>query len=283
MTREEAQEVLLLFRPGTADAEEPQIIAAMEVARRDPELGQWFEQHQRFQATMRAGFRRIGAPEHLKVALLAAQKTQAEMSRSLPAESEAVAGTTGRRAPSPWWAKFWPAMGRPSRAWWQQPLWLSTSAAMVILTGLVLFWPKTNIPDRFADYRAMMVSKAKRDYNMDWATDNMKQLRQRFGEKAAPADYHLTPGLEGLHLTGGARLTWRGNPVAMVCFLSGTNQKFWLFVMKSEALKDAPGQAPKMDGLLSGLLTASWTRGGDIYLVVGPDEADFARKYLPEL
>ena len=263
MTRQEAQEILLLFRPGTADAEEPQVIAAMEVAQRDPELGRWFEQHQRFQTAMRAGFRRIEAPEHLKIALLAAQKTQAEMSGRIQAESEAVTGTTGRRARSFWWPKLWPAAGRPSRAWWQQPLWLSTAAAMLVLAGFMLFWPKLNTPDRFGNYRAMMVSKAVRGYNMDWTTDDMKQLRQRFGEKAAPADYQLTAGLQNLHLLGGASFTWRGNPVAMVCFRSSTNQNFWLFVMRSGALKDAPTQAPKMDGLLSGLFTASWTRGGE--------------------
>ena len=37
MTHEEAKEILLLYRPGTPDAEEPEIIQAMEVARSDAE------------------------------------------------------------------------------------------------------------------------------------------------------------------------------------------------------------------------------------------------------
>ena len=59
MTRGAVKEILLLYRPGTADAEDPQVAEAIEFAKRDPELGRWFEQHQVFQAAMRAKFRQI--------------------------------------------------------------------------------------------------------------------------------------------------------------------------------------------------------------------------------
>jgi len=67
----EAKAILLLYRPGTADAEDPQIAQAMEVARRDPELGRWFTNHRRFQEAMRRKFRQIKVPSRLKIALLA--------------------------------------------------------------------------------------------------------------------------------------------------------------------------------------------------------------------
>ena len=67
----QAREILLLYRPGTRDAEDPQIIEAMELARQDPELAKWFAQHQAFQLAMRAKFREIEVPAHLQANLLA--------------------------------------------------------------------------------------------------------------------------------------------------------------------------------------------------------------------
>ena len=67
--------------------------------------------------------------------------------------------------------------------------------------------------------------------------------------RGAPADYDVPRGLERLQLTGGGRLTWRSNPVAMVCFDRGDKQMLFLFVMKRSAVKDPPpGNAPSLRG-----------------------------------
>jgi hypothetical protein len=70
VTCRDAQDILLLYRPGTLDGEDPQIAKAIEFAAQDLELTQWFKQHQAFQAAMRLKFRQIEIPAHLKVALL---------------------------------------------------------------------------------------------------------------------------------------------------------------------------------------------------------------------
>ena len=107
----------------------------------------------------------------------------------------------------------------------------------------------------------------------------MANLRQKIAGKGGPADYQLTKGLEKLTLTGGAVMPWRDNPVAMVCFDRGDKQMLFLFVMKKAAVKDPPPQQPRL-AKVNQLITASWTRGEDTYLLAGPDEPDFARKYL---
>ena len=38
MNHDEARQILLLYRPGTADAEDPQIAEALALAKREPEL-----------------------------------------------------------------------------------------------------------------------------------------------------------------------------------------------------------------------------------------------------
>lgn len=243
MNRDQAKEILMLYRPGSADAEEPEIQQAMEVARQDPELGRWFENHCRFQEIMRNKLRAIEAPEQLKMTLLAAQKIV------------------------------------PLPAWWQKPGWLAAAAAIILLLTLVPLRPRPAVPDRFANYREMMVSIALKNYGMDWETNNMESLRQLIASKGAPADYDLPHGLEKLKLTGGAALSWRSNPVSMVCFDEGKKKMLFLFVMRKRAIKDAPVTSGPELTKISSYLTASWTTGDKTYVLVGPDEPEF-KKYL---
>ena len=247
MNRAEAQRVLLLYRPGTAETGEPEMLEALELARRDPELGRWFEQHRAFQKTMSARLRQIEVPAHLRTSILA----QAQVQK--------------------------PPVARP-RPGWRNPAWLAV-AAIVILAGLAGLWLTPRTAEQFANYRARMVSGALREYQMDIKTNNMRLVRQGLASRGAPADYIVPPGLERLHLTGGGRLTWRSNPVAMVCFDRGDKQMLFLFVMKRSALKDPPPATPRLDKV-NELLTASWTQGDETYLLAGPEEANFLRKYL---
>ncbi len=246
MNRAQAKEILLLYRPDTRDAEDPQIIEAVELARQDPELARWFEQHQAFQLAMRAKFRQMEVPEHLKVALLAGQKT------------------------------LQPPI------WWRQPAWLAAAAIFVLLLGLAVFWLRPSVPDRFANFRESMVSAAVRVYGMDLETNNMAQLRQFLAKKGAPADYEVTQGLARLELKGGGLLRWRGNPVSMVCFDRGDTKMLFLFVMKRSAVKDPPPVTTSKVELarVDDYSTANWSRGDDTYVLAGPQEPGFAEKYV---
>jgi len=66
VNRDEAKTILLLYRPGTADANDPQIAGALELAKQDPELTRWLVEHCARQEAVRAGFRKITAPAGLK-------------------------------------------------------------------------------------------------------------------------------------------------------------------------------------------------------------------------
>ena len=243
MSPQETRQVLLLYRPGTADAEDPQIAEALEMARRDSGLARWFERHCAFQNAMRAKLRQIEVPVHLKAALLAQQN-----------------------------------IIRPP-IWWQRPVWLSAAAAVVLFLGLAAFWLKPANPDRFANFQARMVSTALREYRMDLVTNDMRQLRQFIAGKGAPSEYQLTKGLEKLQLTGGGCLQWRSHPVAMVCFNRGDDQMLFLFVMNRSALKDPPAETPQVSKVTE-LQTVSWTQGEYTYVLAGPEEPQFLRKYL---
>jgi hypothetical protein len=62
MNRDEAKTILLLYRPGTADAGDPEIFAALALAKQDPELTRWLAKQEQIiseqAAKGKAGFRR---------------------------------------------------------------------------------------------------------------------------------------------------------------------------------------------------------------------------------
>lgn len=241
MTSERAKEILRLYRPGTPEDDAAEVAAAMERARQDPELTGWFEQDQAFHQALRTRFREIKVPEHFKAALLAC----------------------GPR-PAPWW---------------RSPLWLAAAAVIVAMLALTGLWFRPSVPDRFSDYQRMMVSKAVRvAYAMDWHTNDMTALRHALARRGAPANYEVPAPLTKLQLTGGAALTWRSHPVSMVCFDRGDKQMLFLFVLRRSALKDPPA-APPQKRQIDSLLTLSWTRGDNVYLLAGPDEPGFEQKY----
>jgi hypothetical protein len=245
VTPQEAKEILLLYRPGTTDAEEPQVAEAMAVARQDPELAGWFEQHSAFQQAMKLRFRQIEVPEHLKLALLGGQKVL-----------------------------HYPSAGLRSNV-----IWLAAAAAFLITLGIANLLLRPTVPDRFENFRDRMVSTALREYRMDIVTNDMGVLRQTLEAKGAPADYQLSHSLQNLQLTGGAALTWRNHPVSMVCFDRGNKSMVFLFVMKSNALKNPPPTQPRILAA-NNLYSASWSQGDNTYLMLGSPSPGFPGKFL---
>ena len=122
MNRAQAKQILLLYRPGARDSQDPELLEAIELARHDPELESWFEQHQAFQVSMRGKLRQLQVPPHLKTSLLAAHK-----------------------------------IVRPP-VFWQQPVWIAAAAIFVFLLGIAAFLLRPSAHDRCADYREIFVS-----------------------------------------------------------------------------------------------------------------------------
>lgn len=244
MTPKEAQQILTLYRPGTADAEDPEVIEAVAVARSDPQLARWFERHCAFQSAVRAKFRAIDVPPHLKLAL-----------RS-------------------------PALKVPVPFWRNQVAWLAAAAVLALLAGGAVIWIQgAKPPEQLANFQARMVSTALREYRMDVVSPDMQRVRDYLASQGAPGDYEVTPGLQRLALTGGGVLRWRSNPVSMVCFEKANRQMLFLFVLDGKALKDPPPEKPTVSRV-NEFVAASWTRNGRTYVLAGPEEPGFPEKYL---
>jgi len=243
MTLAEARKILMLYRPGTSDADDPEMVEALRLARENGELRAWFEQHRACQTVMRRKLREMDVPVELRDRLLAAGKT--------------IRPTFRRRRAS----------------------WLAAAAAVAVLLAVAALMMRPRVPDGFADYRSRMVRTVLREYRMDIATNDMSEVRRFLAAQGAPSDYVVPAGLAGLKLTGAGALRWRSNPVAMVCFDRGTNEMVFLFVMDRTAVRDSPPAIPQV-ARVNKLTTASWTRDGRTYVLAGQEEADFPRKYF---
>jgi hypothetical protein len=242
MDSQQAKEILLLHRPGIDREADPELEAALEQAKRDPDLARWFEQHRAVQTAIRSKFKEIPLPSGLREKILAENKV-----RRLP---------FGRRT-----------------------VFLAAAAtiALLILAGSLWFRPREE--GNFSAYQDRMVRTALRDYRMNMVTNDLSQIREYLVRHQAHGDYVLAKGLERLPGQGCAILSWHGQRVSLICFDSRKADLF-LFIINRSALSDAPSSAQPRFTKVNKLMTASWSLGDKTYLLAGPDDEAFLRKHF---
>jgi hypothetical protein len=62
MSARQVRETLILYRPGTADGEDPEAARALAAMTHDPELSRWFAKHRALCEALREKFRQIPVP-----------------------------------------------------------------------------------------------------------------------------------------------------------------------------------------------------------------------------
>jgi len=179
----EAKSILLLYRPGTADADDPSVAEALALAKQTPELARWLAEHTARQTQLRGQFRHIPVPAGLKEQILA----------------EVVA--PDRIIP------------------WSPRRWLAAAAAIVLLGGLAAFWwPRHSSDDTLGIFQNRMAAIALRGYGMDLTTNQPNPIRAYLAQNQAPADYALPAGLQKANVIGCAIEGWQNTKVSMICF-----------------------------------------------------------------
>ncbi len=252
MNRDEIKQTLLLYRPGSADAEDPQIAATLALAKQDAELARWLEEHCARQSALRAKFRQLEPPAGLREQIISEHAASRRRNSSRHKIQFALAG-----------------------------------AALLLLGMLAGFWLPHRAPeDTLAVYQNQMARVALSPYAMDLMTNDLAPVRAYLAQNRAPADFVLPAPLKKIALTGCAVESWQGTRVSMICFRTGqpltpgAASDLWLFVIDRAAVKNAPaGTAPQL-AKVNGLITASWTQNGKIYLLGTEGEAAAIKQYL---
>jgi len=253
VNNQQAKEILALYRPGTADAEDPFFAEALQRCDREPELKRWFDEHCTVYTAIRARFKQIAVPEGLKQQIL----------------SECTA--------------------RAKIIWWQRPELLAVAAAIALLMGLAVFWLRTPRPgeDTFGHYSTRMTGIARRgDYLMDFETNDLTQIRSYLAQHHAPADYVLPAGLRKVAATGCAVEGWQNTKASMICFRTGKPlppgeaNDLWLFVIDRSAVKDAPASSAPQFAKVNRFITATWAQGDRLYLLLTEGDQRTIQQYL---
>jgi hypothetical protein len=249
---EEAKSILMLYRPGTADTEEPQVAEALALAKTHPELSLWLEMHVARQEALRAKFTEIVPPAGLKEQII----------------SEHAAG----RRPVP---------KRPAK------MFAMVAVLILLLGALALVWfPRDEPENTLPLYQNEMVSTAERGYGMDLMTNDVVPVRAYLAQAHAPADFRLPPPLQKTALAGCAVEVWQGVKVSLVCFRTGkplqpgAASDLWLFVVDRASVKNAPASAAPQFAKINRLITATWAEGGKLYFLGVEGEQPDIKPYL---
>ncbi len=239
MNRDEAKEILITYRHGTADAADPQIAEALAVAKNDSDLAGWLEMHCARQFVLSEKFRQIVPPAGLKEQIISEH-------------------AVNQKAPS--------LLQRDLKP-------LPVLALLLILGLLGATWFgafKRN--DTLTIYRSQMATTAMWGYDMTLATNDLHQIRDYLAANQAPANFTLPAGLQKSTLTGCAVAAWHKTKVALICFRTGeaaanSGNNLWLFVVDQASVHNLPkGEHPEIASV-NGMITASWVKDGKLYLL----------------
>ena len=250
MNREEAQFILGAYRPNSGDAHDPQFQEALELARRDPALGQWFAGEQALDRAFSAKIRGQAVPVDLKTQLL-------------------LARTTARRA-----------------VWWRSPVWLAAAAcSAVLLVAASLLLRKPASPAELVAFRTAMTAAAS-DMSVHadvWGLD-ADGYRKWLAENRGTSDFVLPPALAAKGIAACKIVGWQGHRVTMLC-LKFDGRHVDVFVVngtarrttaRTEATPQRPTVKPQgikaLQSKVSGAAKSYLTRGNT---AVGQDWSEF--------
>ncbi len=234
MKNDEAKFILHAYRPNGSDAGDATFAEALEQAKQDPSINQWFTAQQAFDRAMCAKLVSVAMPTGLRESILAGGKLDVTQT----------------------------AQARPS--WWRSPMWVGLAAsAAVLLAVSVALWPQA------VEAQPVLIDFALKD-TLRMAHGGHGEEAANLRKTLSQSDLQLGSGVvvdfDELKKQGCRTISFNGYDVLEVCF-NRDGKWFHCYVARAS---DFPAIAAKLkptfrDG--SGASAAAWVDGQHIFVI----------------
>jgi len=244
MNKQQAREILSVYRPGTEDEHDPIFAEALALARTDRELKTWFEESTAFDGGLRTALARVDAPIDLREIILAGRKII---------------------RPTPWWN--YRLSGRQ----------LAAAAALILVAALSVLW-FNHRPPGFADFRREIADSSwGPSPHVEMPAASLGEVKRLLAAQHVATNFSVPPALASSDIRGCSVMHWRGHEVPVICFHSD-KQHLHLVVVGRDLFQDAPAVMPQTDQW-SSWRTASWTQDDYAYVLTGLKTVSFVKKF----
>ena len=270
MNAAKARDLLRIYRPGIDDAADPRFAEALALARRDPELAAWLAREQATDAALRVKLQAVPVPPGLKAELLALDRV--------------VTPVPDR------WRQLW----RPALAG------AATAAVITLLATLALLRPAAPSPStpravretpapppsgvepKALDHiREEMISFVQLTPSLAYESHDVDKLRDYLERQQGPAGVQVPAGLAELPGKGCRALSFRGRPVALICFSRKNGQLVHLLAVDQSVVAPSAGTRENPVVQVEGAwTTATWMKDGLVYMIAVKGEESLLDSYL---
>jgi hypothetical protein len=153
---------------------------------------------------------------------------------------------------------------------------MAAAAMFALLATLAGIW-FASFGKSFPACRLQMVEHLS-SLRLDFASARLLEVQEWLLSNRQFSGYTVPERLRELPSIGCKTWTWRGSPVAMICFSLGDGRAAHLFIVRRSSLPDAPGAGSPQLVQEAGWMTGSWTEGGFVYVIARRgDEASLKR------
>ncbi len=200
MTNHDAKLVLSAYRSNGADARDPFFEEALEQAKRDPKLMEWFVKQRVFDEAIVSKLRTIEPPVGLNLEILAGL-----WSIRVP-----------RRAGGPW---------------------LAVAAALLVAMMVLVyngFFGSLN-PDRLDKFCSDCLVQFSSTARLDLESPDLRQTQEFIRASGAPTAPAISDSLAKVPTAGCKTFRWNGQWVSLTCFELPNGESLHLFVIDKKA------------------------------------------------
>jgi hypothetical protein len=247
MTKEEVIRILAAYRPGDQEPVGSYFAEALQETEKDAELARWFAEEQEFDDAVAVRLKSVPVPFGLKTRILA----------NMPP----------RRDTKSRWVV---ALARAG----------AVAAALFLLAQVIsaLRTPGQNTAS-VSDYEQEMMSFVKLPPPLEMESLKIGPIEQWIVDRKAPlAD--IPPGIGAVETMGCRILSFRGNPVTLICFCHGQTVAHLLMVDRAALPALKPRNSPVLT-TRGDWTIATWADQHCACMLAVHDKLAAARRYLP--